>query len=63
MEAYYHGIKQDSWIDEDETADITNIAGSSKVTRTERIFSPEISPLTKTTTPIHITTVKPVADT
>ena len=36
---YYHGIKQDSWIDEDKTVDVTNIAGSSKVTRTWRIFS------------------------
>ena len=39
-EVYYHGIKQDSWIDEDEAAEITNIAGSSTVTRTGRIFSP-----------------------
>ena len=39
-EVYYHGVKQDSWIDEDEIADITNIVGSSKVTRTGRIFSP-----------------------
>ena len=60
---YYHGIKQDSWINEDEIADVTNIVGSSKVTRMGRIFSPEISPPTTTTTPVRVTAVKPVADT
>ena len=62
-EVYYHGIKQDSGSDEDETADITNIVGSSKVTRTGRILSPNISPLTTTTTLIRITIDKPNTDT
>ena len=61
-EVYYHGIKQDSWIDEDKTADITNIDGSSKVTRTGRISSPNISPPTTTTTPVRITVDKPSTD-
>ena len=62
-EVYYHGIKQDSWIDEDENAVITNIVGSIKVTRMGRIFSPDILPPTTTTTLIHITVVKLVVDT
>src|ERR1043165_5213903 len=46
---YYHGVKQDPLTFEDLTAeatilDIDNITGSSKVTRTGRVFSPEISP-------------------
>ena len=32
-EVYYHGIKQDSWINKDKVG-VTNIVGSSKVTRT-----------------------------
>ena len=59
-EVYYHGIKQDSWID--QTVDITNIVGSRKVTRTGRIFSPYISPLTTTITPVRITVDKPSTD-
>ena len=63
VEVYYHGIKQDSWINEDKTDDVTNIAGSSKVTRTGRIFYPNISPLTTTTTPDCIIMDKPSTDT
>ena len=46
---YYHGIKQD-WPaseeinSEEEDSDISNIAGTSKITRSGRIFSPEIAP-------------------
>ena len=46
---YYHGIKQD-WPtteeinSEEEDADIINIVGTSKITRSGRIFSPEIAP-------------------
>ena len=54
VEVYYHGVKQDSWIDDNE-AGVTNIAGSSKVTRTRRVFSPNISPPTTTAVPIRIT--------
>ena len=61
-EVYYHGVKQEPWINESEDLEITNIAGTSKVTRTGRVFSPEISPPTTTTTPIHITASRLVAD-
>ena len=39
---YYHGIKQDLKNEEANT-DVSNIVGASKVTRSGRIFSPEIS--------------------
>ena len=55
-------VKQDSWINKDE-ADVTNIAGSSKVTRIRRIFSPDISPPTTTTTLVRITNDKSRANT
>ena len=46
---YYHGIKQDGLAtveinSEKEDFDIRNIAGTSKITRSGRIFSPEIPP-------------------
>ena len=46
---YYHGIKQDGLAaeeinSEEEDSDISNIAGTSKITRSGRIFSPEIAP-------------------
>ena len=44
---YYHGIKQIEITEEssdDEEASISNIAGTSKITRSGRIFSPEIAP-------------------
>ena len=33
-EVYYHGVKQEPWIIENEEHEVTNIAGTSKVTRT-----------------------------
>ena len=46
---YYHGIKQDGLAaeeinSEEEDSDISNIAGTSKITRSGRIFSLEIAP-------------------
>ena len=46
---YYHGIKQDGLAakeinSEEEDSNISNIAGTSKITRSGRIFSPEIAP-------------------
>ncbi|CAI8608207.1 unnamed protein product [Vicia faba] len=46
---YYHGIKQDGLAAEEmssekEDSDISNIVGTSKITRSGRIFSPEIAP-------------------
>ena len=46
---YYHGIKQDGLTakemsSEEEDSDISNISRTSKITRSSRIFSPEISP-------------------
>ena len=45
----YHNIKQDGLTaeevsSEEEDSDISNIAGTSKITRSGRIFSPEIAP-------------------
>ena len=44
-DVYYHGVKQD-FKDEEVDADIGNIVGSRKVTRSGRLFSPDISPPT-----------------
>src|ERR1043165_2869143 len=57
-EVYYHGVKQDPLTIEDIIVeaiipDIDNITGSSKVTRTGRVFSLEISPPKDTATPAH----------
>src|ERR1051325_5288489 len=62
-EVYYHGVKQDLLTIEDLTVeatipDIDNITGSSKVTRTRRVFSPEISPPKDTATPARIPAVE-----
>ena len=48
---YYHGIKQESLTIKEKNIEVTdpdvgNIAGTSKVTRSGRFFSPEISPKT-----------------
>ena len=46
-EIYYHGVKQVEITEEssdEEDTDIGNIAGTSKITRSGRIFSPEIAP-------------------
>ena len=58
VEVFYHGIKQDAWIEEDNADNVGNITGSSKVTRTGRIFSPNISPPVVTKAPVRITTGK-----
>ena len=63
VEGFYHRIKQDAWIEEGKDDDVDNIAGSSKVTRTGRIFSPNILPPIVTRTPICITASKPSTDT
>ena len=44
-DVYYHGVKQDLRTEEADM-DISNIVGTSKVTRSRRLFSPEISPPT-----------------
>ena len=62
VEVYYHGIKQDYWINENKNY-VTNIVGASKVTRTGRIFSPDISPPITTTTLVRITNDKSSANT
>ena len=62
-EVFYHGIKQDAWIEEEKADDVGNITGSSKVTRTGRIFSPNISPPVITKAPICITTARLSTDT
>ena len=43
VDVYYHGIKQDLK-NEEADIDVSNIVGTSKVTRSGRVFSPEISP-------------------
>ena len=43
-DAYYHGVKQDLKSEEADV-DVSNIVGDRKVTRSGRLFSPEISPL------------------
>src|ERR1051325_11720761 len=65
-EVYYHGVKQDPLTIEDLTVetnipDIDNITGSSKVTRTGRVFSPDISPPKDTATPARIPTTQPIS--
>ena len=59
---FYHGIKQEDWIEESKADDVGNITGSSKVTRTGRIFSPNISPPTAIMALVRITAEKPNAD-
>ena len=48
-EIYYHGVKQieltaEEESSEEDNSDISNIVGTSKITRSGRIFSPEIAP-------------------
>ena len=45
VDVYYHGVKQDLKNEEVDT-NIRNIVGTSKITRSGRVFSPEISPRT-----------------
>ena len=70
---YYHGVKQDLK-DEKADTDVSNIVGSSKVTRSGRLFSPEISPpvvqkpvvitpaSTSATVLVHVPIITPVAE-
>ena len=44
-DVYYHGVKQDLKSEEAD-ANVSNIVGANKFTRSGRLFSPEISPLT-----------------
>ena len=53
-DVYYYSVKQDQLIVTNEVArdidpDIGNINGTSKITRSGRVFSPEISPKTVAT--------------
>ena len=61
-EVYYHGVKQEPWITENEEPKITNISRTSMVTMTGRIFSPEISPPTTTITLVRIPAAGPTAN-
>ena len=66
-EVYYHGVKQDPLTIEDikveaTIPDIDNITRSSKVTKTGRVFSPEISPPKDTVTPARIPAVEPIPE-
>ena len=61
-EVFYHGIKQEAWIEKSKADDIGNIDGSSNVTRTRRMFSPNISLTTATKALVRITTAKPSVD-
>ena len=64
-DVYYHGIKQDWPAAKDSSSEkvnsnISNIAGTSKITRSGRIFSPEIAPLKAVSGPviIHVAALK-----
>ena len=63
-DVYYHGIKQD-WpaaedsISEKVNPDINNIAGTSKITRSGWIFSPEIAPPKAISGPVIIPVAAP----
>ena len=50
-DVYYHDVKQDWLADEDQVSekvdpDVGNIVGTNKLTRSGRLFSPDISPPT-----------------
>ena len=58
-DVYYHGVKQDQLDDEEsifekDDPDISNIAGTNKITLSGRVFSPEISPLKTVIDPVII---------
>ncbi|XP_058761629.1 uncharacterized protein LOC131635043 [Vicia villosa] len=56
-DVYIHGVKQEALNDEPVkilNPDVDNIVGTSKVTRSGRIFSPEISPDANTSTQIPV---------
>ena len=61
-DVYHHGVKQEPFTVEDKNTEITdpdvgNIDGTSKVTRSGRVFSLEISPKSVTTL-VRITTTE-----
>ena len=61
-DVHYHGIEQDWPVAEDssyekDNSDISNIAGTIKITRSRRIFSPEIAPLKAVSGPVIIPVV------
>ena len=72
-DVYYHGIKQHLLAAEDKVSrntdpDVGYIVGTSKITRSGRVFSPEISPpkavtilvIIPTTVPAYTTTAIPM---
>ena len=64
-DVYYHGVKQDllvvkDKVTEDTDPDIDNIVGTNKISRSGRIFSPEIS-LKTVATPFIIPTATPIS--
>ena len=64
-EIYFHGIKHDELTAEEESSkednsDISNIVGTSKITRSGRIFSPEIAPPTTVFGSVAIPTITSV---
>ena len=64
-DVYIHGVKQEPLTDgtaEVTNPDVDNIVGTSKVTRSGRIFSPEIS-LKTVTTPVRISASEPITKT
>ena len=72
-DVYYHGVKQDLK-NEEADIDVSNIVGASKVTRSGKLFSPEISPPTihkpvvipstntSTTVPVPNPVITPIAE-
>ena len=67
VEVYYYGVKQEPLAIEDSTVeaashDVNNITRSSKVTRTRRVFSLDISPPKDTTTPLCILDIEPIPE-
>ena len=65
-EIYYHGIKQDGMTSEEvsfeeEDSDINNIVGTSKITHSGRIFSPEIAPPKAVFGPVAVLKITSVA--
>ncbi|XP_058774431.1 uncharacterized protein LOC131648715 [Vicia villosa] len=63
-DVYIHGFKQEPLTGETANVtnpDVDNIVGTSKVTRSGRIFSPEISPKT-ITTPVRISAFEPITE-
>ena len=59
VDVYYHGVKQYLKTEEADI-DISNIVGTSKITRSGRVFSPEIS-LKTVTKPVIIPSVIPAS--